>query len=108
MSLLYFPLRDQTTSWRNVIGVVAMKLLKVASQSNPNSVAGGIAGALEQDAAVEMHPIGACPVNQSVKAIAKRLIAQKDSSVPLKAIPGFIELEIASRDRTGMQFIIDK
>lgn len=85
-----------------------MKLLKVASQSNPNSVAGGIAGALEQDAAVEMHAIGACPVNQSVKAIAKRLIAQRDSSVPLKAIPGFIELEIASRDRTGMQFIIDK
>jgi len=87
-----------------------MELLKVASQSNPNSVAGAIGGAPEQDAAVEMHPIGACAVNQSVKAIAiaKRLIAQRDSSVPPKAIPGFIELEIAGRDKTGMQFIIDK
>lgn len=85
-----------------------MELLKDASQSNPNSVAGAIAGALEQDAAIEMHAIGACPVNQSVTAIAKRLIAQRDSSVPLKAIPGFIELEIAGRDKTGMQFIIDK
>jgi hypothetical protein len=70
MSLLYLPLRDQTTSWRNAIGVVVMELLKVASQSNPNSVAGAIAGALEQDAAVEMHVIGVCAVNQSVKAIA--------------------------------------
>jgi stage V sporulation protein SpoVS len=35
-------------------------------------------------------------------------IAQRDSSVPLKAIPGLIELEIAGRDKTGMQFIIDK
>lgn len=87
-----------------------MELLKVASQSNPNSVAGAIAGALEQDTAVEMQATGACPVNQSVEAIAiaKRLIAQRDSSVQLKAIPGFIELEIAGRDRTGMQFIIDK
>ena len=41
-----------------------MELSKVASQSNPDSVAGAIAGALEQDAAVEMHAIGACPVNQ--------------------------------------------
>ncbi len=87
-----------------------MELLKVASQSNPNSVAGAIAGALEQDAAVEIHVIGVCAVNQSVKAItiAKRLITQRASSVPLKAIPGFIELEIAGRDKTGMQFIIDK
>jgi len=87
-----------------------MELPRVASQSNRNSVAGAIAGVLEQDAAVEMHAIGASPVNQSVKAIAiaKRLIAQTDSSVPLKAIPGFIELEIAGRDKTGMQFIIDK
>jgi len=52
------------TSWKNTIGVVAMELSKVASQSNPDSVAGAIAGALEQDAAVEMHAIGACPVNQ--------------------------------------------
>jgi len=87
-----------------------MELLKVASRSNPNSVAGAIAGALEQDAAVEIHAIGAGAVNQSVKAIAiaKRLIAQRDSNVPLKVIPGFIELEIAGKDKTGIRFIIEK
>jgi len=87
-----------------------MELLKVASQSNPNSVAGAIAGALEQDAAVEIHAIGAGAVNQSVKAIAiaKRLIAQRDSNVPLKVIPGFIELEIEGKDKTGIRFIIEK
>jgi len=87
-----------------------MELLKVASRSNPNSVAGAIAGALEQDAAVEIHAIGAGAVNQSVKAIAiaKRLIAQRDSNVPLKVIPGFIELEIEGKDKTGIRFIIEK
>ena len=38
-----------------------MEILKVASRSNPNSVAGAIAGALEQDGVVEVHAIGAGP-----------------------------------------------
>jgi len=47
-----------------------MEILKVASSSNPNSVAGAIAGVLEQEDVVEVHAIGAGAVNQTVKAIA--------------------------------------
>lgn len=47
-----------------------MEILKVASRSSPNSVAGAIAGVLEEHGVVELHAIGAGAVNQTVKAIA--------------------------------------
>jgi stage V sporulation protein S len=86
-----------------------MKVLKVASRSNPNSVAGAIAGALEEGGVVEVHAIGAGAVNQSVKgiAIARRLV-EKGADAPIKVIPGFMELKIAGEDKTGIRFIIEK
>ncbi|MEA3356052.1 MAG: stage V sporulation protein S [Candidatus Bipolaricaulota bacterium] len=86
-----------------------MEILKVASRSNPNSVAGAIAGALEEDGVVELRAIGAGAVNQSVKAIAiARRLVEKDEETSIKAIPGFIELEIAGEEKTGIRFIIEK
>ncbi len=86
-----------------------MEILKVASRSNPNSVAGAIAGALEKDGVVELHAIGAGAVNQTVKgiAIARRLVERGDAP-PIKVIPGFIELNIAGEDKTGIRFIVEK
>lgn len=86
-----------------------MDILKVASRSNPNSVAGAIACALEQDGVVEVHAIGAGAVNQTVKAIAvaRRLIEQ-DGSSPIKVVPGFMELQIDGETRTGIRFIVEK
>jgi stage V sporulation protein S len=86
-----------------------MEVLRVASCSNPNSVSGAIVGALEQHGVVELHAIGAGAVNQTVKAIAiaRRLIEQ-DSSHPIKAIPGFMELSIAGEKKTGIRFIVEK
>jgi len=86
-----------------------MEILKVASRSNPNSVAGAIAGALEEDGVVELRAIGAGAVNQSVKAIAiARRLVEKDEETSIKAIPGFIELEIAGEEKTGIRFIIER
>jgi stage V sporulation protein S len=86
-----------------------MKVLKVASRSNPNSVAGAIAGALEEGGVVEVHAIGAGAVNQSVKAIAiARRLVEKGADAPIKVIPGFMELKIAGEDKTGIRFIIEK
>ncbi len=86
-----------------------MEILKVASRSNPNSVAGAIAGALEKDGVVELHAIGAGAVNQTIKAIAiaRRLIETGDSP-PIKVTPGFVELHIAGEDKTGIRFIVEK
>ena len=84
-----------------------MEILKVASSSDPNSVAGAIAGALETDGIVEVHSIGAGAVNQSVKAIAiaRRLVDEGEER--LKAIPGFIDLEIEGEEKTGIKFVVE-
>lgn len=86
-----------------------MEVLKVASRSNPNSVAGAIAGVLEQDGVVEVHAIGAGAVNQTVKAIAiTRRLVEKSGEAPIKVIPGFIELKIAGEEKTGIRFIVER
>jgi len=86
-----------------------MEILKVASRSNPNSAAGAIAGALEQDGIVEIHAIGAGAVNQTVKAIAiARRLVEKEGTPPIKVIPGFMELQIAGEEKTGIRFIIER
>jgi stage V sporulation protein S len=86
-----------------------MDILKVASRSNPNSVSGAIAGALERDGVVELHAVGAGAVNQTVKAIAiARRWVEKAGDTPLKVIPGFVELKIDGETRTGMRFIVER
>jgi stage V sporulation protein S len=85
-----------------------MEILKVASSSNPNSVAGAIAGAIESDGIVEAHTIGAGAVNQAVKAIAisRRLLDGEGKE--LSIIPGFIDLEIEGEEKTGIKFVINQ
>jgi len=86
-----------------------MEVLKVAARSNPNSVAGAIAGALDTQRVVELHAIGAGAVNQTVKAIAvaRRLIETTDQS-EIKVIPGFMEIRINGESRTGIRFIVER
>ncbi len=83
-----------------------MVILKVASSSNPNSVAGAIAGELESNGIAEVHSVGAGAVNQTVKAIAitRRLIEGEEN---LTVIPGFIDLEIEGEEITGLRFVIN-
>lgn len=47
-----------------------MDLLKVSSKSNPNSVAGAIAGVIREKGIAEVQSVGAGALNQAVKAIA--------------------------------------
>ena len=86
-----------------------MVILKVASRSNPNSVSGAIAGALEEHGVVELHAIGAGAVNQTVKALAiARRLVEEDGTSSIKVIPGFVELEIDGERRTGIRFIVER
>lgn len=84
-----------------------MEILKVASSSDPNSVAGAIAGAIEGEGIVEVHTIGAGAVNQTVKAIAiaRRLVDEGEEK--LVTIPGFIDLEIEGEEKTGIKFVVN-
>ncbi len=85
-----------------------MEVLKVASTSDVNAVAGAIMGALEKDRAVEAHAIGAGAVNQAVKAIAiaRRFIERQGGEI--KVTPGFIDLVIGGEGKTGIRFIIER
>lgn len=85
-----------------------MEILKVASRSNPNSVSGAIAGALEQEGVVEVHAIGAGAVNQTVKAIAiARRLIERDGARSVRVTPGFMEIEIDGATRTGIRFVVE-
>src|SRR5207302_4466595 len=44
-----------------------VEILKVSSRSNPNSVAGAMAGVVRQSGAVEVQVVGAGALNQAVK-----------------------------------------
>ncbi|HEX3566224.1 MAG TPA: stage V sporulation protein S, partial [Acidimicrobiales bacterium] len=47
-----------------------MEVLKVSSKSNPNSVAGAMAGVVRQSGSVEVQVVGAGALNQAIKAVA--------------------------------------
>ena len=83
-----------------------MDILKVSTKSNPNSVAGAIAGILKEDQAVELQAIGAGAVNQAVKsiAIARGFVAPTGSN--LVCIPAFVDVDINTEKRTAIKFII--
>lgn len=86
-----------------------METLKVASRSDPSSVAGAIAGVLERDGVVEIHAIGAGAVNQCVKAIASaRRMVEGEGCPPIKVIPGFMEVLIEGKVKTGIRFIVER
>ena len=44
-----------------------MEILKVSAKSNPNSVAGALAGVLRENGSAEMQAIGAGALNQAVQ-----------------------------------------
>lgn len=85
-----------------------MEELKVSSKSNPNSVAGALAGIIRENGKAEMHAIGAGAINQSVKAIAIARGFVSPTGVDLICIPAFIEIEIDGEKRTGIKFLVEK
>ncbi len=83
-----------------------MELLKISSNSNPNSVAGAIAGLIKEKKKVEMQAIGAGALNQAVKAIAIARGFVAPSGVNLVCIPAFADVEVEGEERTGIKLIV--
>jgi stage V sporulation protein SpoVS len=79
-----------------------MEVLKVSSNSNPNKVAGAIAGELSKNQCVELQAIGAGAVNQSVKAvaIARRFLDEQQKD--LFMVPSFEDVNIDGETRTAI------
>ncbi|NLN19774.1 MAG: stage V sporulation protein S [Firmicutes bacterium] len=83
-----------------------MEVLKVSAKSNPNSVAGALAGVLRERNAVELQAIGAGAINQTVKAIAIARGFMAPSGIDLVCIPAFVDVVIGNEERTAIKFIV--
>lgn len=86
---------------------ILMDVLKVSAKSNPNSVAGALAGVLREHGRAEMQAIGAGALNQAIKAVAIARGFVAPSGMDLICIPAFIEIEIEGGQRTAIKLLIE-
>lgn len=84
-----------------------MNLLKVSSKSNPNSVAGAIAGVIREKGVAEIQSIGAGALNQAVKAVAIARGFLAPLGIELVCIPAFSEINVDGEERTAIKLIIE-
>ena len=83
-----------------------MNILKVSAKSNPNSVAGALAGVLREKGSAEIQSIGAGALNQSVKAVAIARGFVAPSGMDLVCVPAFTDVEIDGEERTAIKLIV--
>lgn len=86
---------------------LGMEILKVSAKSNPNSVAGALAGVLREKGGAELQAIGAGALNQAVKAVAIARGFVAPSGVDLICIPAFTDIKIDGEERTAIKLIIE-
>ena len=83
-----------------------MAVLKVSAKSNPNSVAGALAGIVREKNGAEIQAIGAGAINQSIKAVAIARGFMAPSGIELVVIPAFTDIEIDGEERTAIKLIV--
>lgn len=84
-----------------------MDVLKVSSKSNPNSVAGALAGVIRENGSAEIQAIGAGALNQSIKAIAVARGFVAPSGIDLVCVPSFTDVNIDGEERTAIKLIVN-
>lgn len=83
-----------------------LKSLKVSGKSNPNSVAGAIAGILRDRTSIEIQTIGAAALNQAIKAVAIARGFLVPAGIDIVCVPSFSEVEVQGEDRTGIKLTV--
>lgn len=84
-----------------------MDVLKVSTKSNPNSVAGALAGVLRENGKAEIQAIGAGALNQAVKAIAIARGFVAPRGMDLVCVPAFIDINIDGEERTAIKLLVE-
>ncbi len=84
-----------------------MEVLKVSAKSNPNAVAGALAGVFRENKKAEMRAIGAGAINQAIKAVAIARGYLAPCGVNLICIPAFIDIEINGEERTAISIFVE-
>ena len=83
-----------------------IEILRVATSSNPKSVAGAIIAILEQSGRLALLAVGAGAVNQTVKAIAIARSYMKTHNINITAEISFERAIIDTVEKTAMKFVI--
>ncbi|HTJ25603.1 MAG TPA: stage V sporulation protein S [Candidatus Limnocylindria bacterium] len=86
----------------------ASGVLKVSAHSNPNSVAGALAGVIREKPTAELQAIGAGATNQAIKAIAIARSYLEPSGIDLVCVPEFTDVEIDGNVRTAMRLLVER
>jgi len=81
-------------------------VLKVASSSNPSSVAGALVKNMQEGKDVELLAVGAGAVNQAVKAVAIARGYVSPQGVDITIKPGFEDVEIEGKKKTAVKLIV--
>jgi stage V sporulation protein S len=84
-----------------------MEVLKVSSKSNPNSVAGAMAGVIRHSGIVEVQVVGAGALNQAIKAMAIARGYVAPSGIDLLCVPTFTDVEIEGQRRTAIRLLVE-
>ena len=84
-----------------------MEQLKVSTRSNPNSVAGAMAGVVRTQGAVEVQVVGAGALNQAIKAVAIARGFVASSGIDLVCVPTFADITIGGEQRTAIRLRIE-
>ncbi len=84
-----------------------MAILKVGSQSDPNKVAGALAGTVREQGKAELQTIGAGALNQAVKSIAIARGFLAPSGINLICYPAFVDVEIDGNERTAIKLFVE-
>ena len=84
-----------------------MEILKVSAKSNPNSVAGALAGVLREKGGAEIQAIGAGAFNQAIKSIAIARGFVAPGGIDLVCVPAFTDIEIEGEERTAIKLIVE-
>ena len=84
-----------------------MEVLRVSAKSNPNAVAGALAGTVREKGCAEMQTIGAGALNQAVKALAIARGFMAPSGVDLICRPAFADIQIDGEERTAIRLMIE-
>ncbi len=83
-----------------------MEVLKVSSKSNPNKVAGALAGVIREKGRAEIQAIGAGAVNQAIKAVAVARGYLAPSGYDLVCVPAFTDVTVENETRTALKFTV--
>ena len=78
----------------------------MSTRSNPNSVAGAMAGVVRTDGGVLVQVVGAGALNQAIKAIAIARGYVAAGGIDLVCVPTFAEVDIGGERRTAIRLRI--